>query len=168
MSEEVADLRRQLSRMTSQVQRLEAASRQNWVFAPTGSGVPTPSYLWTVLGGNVIAQLGSVGISHRTTALSASELPDGVAGSGLIIVPAWPIPVGLPDGFGVVGRYVPGNSTPVEYAFLDNSTTSFSIYTSRDLRAGMTIFTGPPRNYDKVSGAVTYRYVALTGITGIW
>ena len=144
---------------------MKDTARKIMRLAKPGSSSP-PSYLWTVEGGNVIPASGRTGIARRSPAsvISPSELPDGVAGSGVIIVPAWPIPMGLPNGIGVVSRSVSGS--PLVYSFfrIDGSNP----YGGQDISTGESLFATNTSNIDKVSGPMTWRYVCLSGPYGYY
>jgi hypothetical protein len=145
MSEDVADLRRQLARMTSQMQRLEAASRQTWGFVPS---------------------LGVLGIPRSATVISPSSLPDGPPGTGIVNVPAYPTPIGLPAGIGTVLRVdATGNST---YLFVRIDSQTAGAFNGRDLRVGDGIFAYGITYLDKVSGGTTWRYTCLNAIVGLY
>jgi hypothetical protein len=167
MSEEVADLRRQLSRMTSQLQRLESASRQTWNLFPTGGGSAVPaSYFYVVTGGSTIPSLGVLGIPRSATVISPGSLPDGPPGTGIVYVPAYPTPIGLPAGIGTVLRVdASGNSS---YYFVRIDSQTAGAYNGRDLRVGDGIFAYGLTYLDKVSGPTTWRYSCLTAIVGLF
>lgn len=160
MSEEAADLRRQVSRMTTQLQRLESASRQTWAFPTTVSAAT--SSLWLVIGGNVLLSPAGPGIARRLDAVAASELPNGAAGTGVIIVPpnaAMPV---LPNGFGVAQRY---DGTDLTWVLLDSSTSAVvpDLIGNNDV-----ILTATTGTIDKVSGPTTWRYNFIRPVGGWW
>jgi hypothetical protein len=159
MSEDVADLRRQLARMTSQMQRLEAASRQTWGFAPTGGGAASPPAIYIVAGGKTLTDWGSDGGRRITTALSAAALPPGAGGTpgSTVTISANPIPAGLPDGICVAARVYDGAAV---FVLCDSSS-----YTLSDLIQGDVIIVGStPTNFDVPSGGVTYRYACYPAL----
>jgi hypothetical protein len=156
MSEEVADLRRQLARMTSQMQRLEAASRQTWGFAPTGGGAASAPPVYLILGNNALPGSGQVGIAKRTDAVLASELPvpaiTPTPNTGdTVTVPAFPAPSPLPNGLGVATQFF--NNAYV-FVLLDNRSAI-----GYDLFAGNNFISGGTVTLSKVSAGVTYNYV---------
>ena len=130
-----------------------------------GGGTNVLSYMYTVIGGSTIPTLGVVGIPRSATTIVPSTLPDGPAGTGVVIVPAFPVPTGLPAGIGVVGRFEVGTATPT-YFFCRVDAGYSGAYGSNDLIAGEGVFLGTTSFLDKVSGGTTWRYVCLSGILG--
>lgn len=130
-----------------------------------GGGASAPSYMYTVIGGSTIPTLGVIGIPRSSTAIVPSTLPDGPAGTGVVIVPASPIPTGLPAGIGVVGRFEIGSTNP-SYYFCRVDGSYAGAYGSEDLVAGEGVFLSTTSYLDKVSGGTTWRYVCLSGILG--
>lgn len=155
-----------LARLEAQLARLERERQKYWSVPIVGGAGSTPSYLWTVQGGNTILSSGRTGIALRSpnTAISPSELPDGAPGTGVIIVPAWPIPMGLPNGIGVIART--NASGGITYAFMRIDPPN--PYGVQPLSAGEEVFVGLVTNLDKVSGATTWRYVCYSGPTGYY
>lgn len=126
------------------------------------------SYLWTIVGGNTLTVQGIEGILRSSTAIVPSTLPDGPVGPGVIIVPAWPIPIGLPAGIGVavrVDQITTGNPT---YSFVRIDGTYSGAYASQELGAGESVFLSGISFLDKVVGATTWRYPCLSGIIGYY
>lgn len=166
MSEEVADLRRQLARMTTQLQRLESASRQTWQFPANPNRVPD-TFLWTIIGGNLLSPQAVDGIAKAAADITPSTLPDGPAGTGIVIVPAWPVPIGLPNGIGVAVRINVASGQPL-YTFVRIDNTYGQAYGYQDCIAGEALYLATTSYLDKVSGPTTWRYVCLSGIIGFY
>jgi hypothetical protein len=111
--------------------------------------------VYVVIGGKTLADWGTDGGKRITSALSASSLPVGTGGSpgDTVIVPANPIPAGLPDGVAVAARISDGAAV---FALCDSSA-----FVTGDLINGDVVILGESVNFDKVSGGITYRYQIL-------
>lgn len=141
------------------------AMKQRLAMVPStfvGEGASS-SPLFQILGGNTITYLGKQGIARRTDAVAGSELPVGTGGvSGdTIIVPANPIPVGLPNGVGVALNVVTGIYS---FVVLDSTTSA----ATPDLIRDDIIESIATLNLDKVSSGITYRYVCIRPVPGWW
>ena len=154
-------IERELRALQSKVQRLESELHRQPVVDWFG-GKSAPSYLWICQGGNTIPTLGRTGISRRSpdSVISPSELPDGAPGTGLIIVPASPIPAGLPNGIGVI-QNIAGES-----AFCRIDQGFAGAFGAQDIASGEGVFVGGISNIDKVGSGVTWRYVCYSPIFG--
>ena len=152
MRRDLADLRRQMRGIPSR-----------WA-APVA---PASSYLWQIVGGQTIPALGTTGIMRAAALITPSTLPDGPAGTGIITVPAWPIPLLLPNGIGVAQRVDLNNSQPA-YSFVRIDGSYAGAYGSDDLATGESIFLGTTSIMDKVSGGTTWRYYCLSGVIGYY
>lgn len=148
MSEEVADLRRQLARMTTQLQRLESASRQTWQM-PMGNKQDRPN-IFAVIGGNTLPAGATIGIVARSDAVTVGEFTAGSGGTGIVNMPAFPVPA-LPNGVGSAQNLSTGEYV---FALID----SRSPYSS-DAPEGRQISLTSAINYDVIVGPVTYRYI---------
>ena len=159
-------IERELRALQSKVQRLESELHRQPVVDWFGGGNATPSYLWVVEGGNTIPASGRTGIARRSpaTVISPSELPDGAPGTGIIVVPAWPIPALLPNGIGVISKTDTGGN--ISYAFYRIDLVN--PYGNQDLSAGEEIYIGGSTNLDKVSGGTTWRYTCYNGPYGYY
>lgn len=156
-----------LSDANRQAQHLaERSVRGLRPLAAGGGALAAPSFLWVCEGGNTIPASGRTGIARRSpaTVISPSELPDGAAGTGVILVPAWPIPVGLPNGIGVISKTDPSGT--ISYAFLRIDLAN--PYGAQDISTGEPLFVGVTSNLDKVSGGTTWRYVCYSGVFGYY
>jgi hypothetical protein len=130
-----------------------------------GAAIPA-SYFYIVTGGSTIPSLGVLGIPRAAAVISPSSLPDGPPGTGIVLVPAYPTPIGLPAGIGTVLRVdASGNST---YYFVRIDSQTAGAYNGRDLRVGDGIFAYGLTYLDKVSGPTTWRYACLTAIVGLY
>ena len=157
-----------VQQVSQDVKKLQADGQRTPLVAaynPGGGGAVAPSYLYTVIGGSVIPTLGVVGIPRLSTIIDPLTLPNGPAGTGIVIVPAFPVPTGLPAGIGVVGRFDAGSTNPT-YFFCRVDQAYAGAYGSEDLIAGEGVFLSTTSYLDKVVGATTWRYVCLSGIVG--
>lgn len=118
-----------------------------------GGGASAVPNLFRIQGGNTIPGCQTVGIQKRTDTVLGSELPAGSGGTGVVIMPAFPIPVGLPNGVGVARR-----ETSNDYVFALNDATSGGTF---DLPAGQPCTGYTTVNLDRVVGPITYRYVCF-------
>lgn len=147
-------------KLLDRIEELERTVRR--IPSRFASGSP-PSYLWVVQGGNTITSIGRQGIALPSpfAAINPSTLPNGPSGTGIVLVPAYPVPVGLPDGIGVIFK---GGDTAnaSNYAFLRIDIVT-GAYIKSDLIMGEPIFIFPSTtNLDKVSGGTTWRYVCYS------
>lgn len=151
-------------KLLDRIEELERTVRR--IPSRFASGSP-PSYLWVVQGGNTIASIGRQGIALPSpfAEIDPSTLPNGPSGTGIVLVPAYPIPVGLPNGIGVV--FKGGSTTSASnYAFLRIDIAT-SAYIAADIISGEPVFLGPQTtNLDKVSGGTTWRYVCYSARFG--
>lgn len=155
MNSETQNAIRELAGRVEQIDRLTRRIPSRF----TGGGALAPIPYFSILGGNTLLAPARTGIVYRSDTVAASELPNGV-GSGLVQVPAWPIPSSLPDGVGVARRV--GSA---EYYFVLNDSTNLA-GVAYDLLSGQSLFGYATFVMDKISGADTYRYtfIALEGL----
>ena len=135
------------------------AAKRPLIPAVAGGGDVAAPNIYTIQGNNSIPGTGELGIVKRTDTVLASEMPAGVGGTGIVTMPAYPIPLGLPDGVGVGLRLTTGN----EYAFILLDSRSF---VNSDVFAGQRVGIGGQVNLDVVVGPVTYRYACLVPNSG--
>ena len=154
-------LERRVQSLESQLAQSQRERRQYWPIVPT---VPPPlkSSLWLVVGGNTLLSPAGPGIARRLDAVASSELPDGAAGTGIIVVPPNAAMPGLPNGFGVAQRY---DSTDLVWVLLDSSTSAAvpDLIGNNDV-----ILTATTGTLDKVSGPTTWRYNFIRPVGGWW
>lgn len=156
-----------VQQVSQDVKKLQAdGQRTPLVAAYNPGGTPNvPSYLWQVVGGSTIPILGTIGVPRTSSAIVPSTLPDGPAGTGIVAVPAWPVPIGLPAGIGVVQRVDLGASSPT-YSFVRVDGSYAGAYGSEDLIVGEACFLSTLSYLDKVVGGTTWRYTCLSGVIG--
>lgn len=138
-----------------QRRRPDQRTPDRWVGA---SQSPIPEF--TILGGNTLVAPVAPGIVYRSDTVADSELPTGSGGPGIVIVPAWPIPAGLPNGVGVCRRV-----GAAEYFFVLLDSTNLALV-NYDLKAGDSLFGYSQFTRDRIVGATTWRYtfIALEGV----
>lgn len=148
--------------MREQASRIEALERLTRRIPSrfVGGGSSDPTALYRIIAGNVLPSIPGLGIARRTDTVLGSELPAGV-GTGVVLVPANPGAVGLPNGVGVAQRVDDGS-----YVWVLNDATLAT--STPDLQYGDIIEQATVKNLDKVVGADTYRYVCLQPISGWW
>lgn len=128
---------------------------------------PPDTFLWTIIGGNLLVPQAVDGIAKTTADIAPATLPDGPAGIGLILVPPWPVPVGLPNGIGVAVRIHVATGQPL-FSFVRIDTTYAQAYGYQDVIAGEALYLATTSYLDKVAGPTTWRYVCLSGIIGFY
>lgn len=118
--------------------------------------------LWLVVGGNVLTYLSAPGIIRRLDTIASSELPNGGAGTGIIIVPPNSAMAGLPNGIGVAQRY---DGTDLTWVILDAGTSAVvpDLIGNNDVIKTSTTYV-----FDKVSGPTTWRYNCIRPVAGWW
>ena len=132
--------------------RNERERRQYWPVPMVGGGTSSALPYFTILGGNTLTAPVVAGIIYRSDTVAVSELPAGTGGTGIVTMPAWPIPSGLPNGVGVCRQV----GTAKYYFVLLDSTNLAQV--NYDLRVGRGMFGYAEFNMDVVVGPVTYRY----------
>ncbi len=116
-------------------------------------GGTSQSSLYQVIGGNTLTYLGKGGIKRRSDAVLGSELPAGAGGTGIVSIPAYPVPVGLPDGVGVAVSL-----DGISYIFVLNDVTSGNTAPDLVMTDDVIVVQATTVNLDKVVSSVTYRY----------
>lgn len=149
------------------LQRAERERKQYWPIPPI-TLPPPASYLWTIVGGNTLPVQGIEGILRAAVAITPSTLPDGPAGTGIVAVPPWPIPTGLPAGIGVAVRVDQISTGQPIYTFVRIDGTYSGAYGSQELAVGESVFLSGISYLDKVVGPTTWRYSCLSGIIGYY
>jgi hypothetical protein len=147
-NDRVGELEEQVRQLTERLRMVPST------FA--GGGDVAEPAVYIVIGGKTLADWGADGGKRKTSALTAGDLPAGTGGSPgeTVIVPATPIPPGLPDGI-CVGALISSGAT----AWILCDSTS---YVASDLVQGdRVIVSTAPVVYDVSSGGVIYRYNLL-------
>ena len=145
-----ADAQNEKRLLESRIQELERVVRRIPSRFAGGSSITLPYF--TILGGNTLVAPIAAGIIYRSDTVNVSELPAGSGGTGIVTMPAWPIPAGLPNGVGVCRQIGTANYF---FVLLDSTNVAGVNY---DLRVGRGMFGYANFNMDVVVGAVTYRY----------
>lgn len=157
------NLRMRVQMLEASNARLERERKQYWA-VPMVGGAVAKSSLYIVTGGNVLTYLNAPGpgIIRRLDTIAASELPNGVAGTGVIVVPPNASMPGLPNGIGVAQQY---DGTALTWVILDAGTSAAvpDLIGNNDV-----ILTATTYVFDKVSGPTTWRYNCIRPVAGWW
>ena len=146
-----------------QIKNIKAQIGARPIRTATRSFVQPPN-LYLVVGGNLLNGGNSIqfssGIARRTDLVTAAEFPAGSGGSpgDTVVVPAWPMPTGLPMGVGVGISPWDGS-----YVYLLNDSRA---NWPGDLPLGRRVYVSTTITFD-LPGSVTYRYPCKLVVAGL-